>query len=108
MQENAKLELNLSEEQLHEITGGCDTCTTQEKQADHHLWHAQAHGSVADYAQVMAQTTRGVERTKWVVAAEDNSRWAGWHADQAQSLHQQIAARHPSPPPSPLPPRPRR
>jgi hypothetical protein len=91
MKENSKIELELSEEQLHTITGGCGDCDAHQRQADDHLHNARLYGSAADHAWVMVQNTNDPhEKTRWTAAMEDHSRTAAWHADQAAYHQQQV------------------
>jgi hypothetical protein len=95
IEENAKIEQELSEEQLQVITGGCAQCTADVKQINHHLTLATAYGKISDTA-----AARGKDRTLY-------EKFLNGHADAAENLMDGLLARghrNPlgTPPPSPI------
>jgi bacteriocin-like protein len=57
MEENAKTELELSEEQLQEITGGCALCGADQEQVIHHLTIAKAYTTISGTAAAKGKGT---------------------------------------------------
>jgi hypothetical protein len=55
MKENAKIEQDLSEEQLQEITGGCRFCEADQRKADLYSAKAQNRASLAESARTLDQ-----------------------------------------------------
>jgi hypothetical protein len=103
MKENSKIELELSEEQLHEITGGCDKCDAQMKAANDYITQAVHHHGIADHAAGLAQITSTPQpmRQEWLKMANEHAELADWHIGVAQRLQTEVINRHPSPPSNP-------
>lgn len=95
MEKNIKIELQLSEEELQAITGGCSQCTTDIAAAQNHQWNSTAFSSMSDHARIQANNTdlTAAERERYSALAVQHINTSLEHADQAISILQRVVQR---------------
>ena len=95
MEKQAKIELNLSEEQLQAITGGCDQCQSDERvAASHDRWAKKYNKKVGNNWSKYINATTSTEADVYHTKYERYERLATNEENAAAALRDQIAARH--------------
>jgi bacteriocin-like protein len=94
MEKNSKIEQQLSEEDLQEITGGCLACEADRLSAIFAMRESHAHIRAADRAAGVAQSSNDAAITQYhtIIAQEHRAQAAQFHS-QAQGFYQNILGR---------------
>lgn len=94
MEENAKTEQDLIEEQLQVITGGCDQCTTDWYKVGEHHYFADYNLQAANAMRNLTQQNYSSEsRQRFEKVAAYHNKLASMHLQTAQTLIDGIGAR---------------